>query len=87
MYDRYYGDMGLDLSTMYKQSAPVPPSPRSLPILLLYSFEGEAAQSRFLDFSTRKQAQRLMMTITDNSQATRSKVRKIIKKAIAEVSL
>ena len=42
---------------------------------------------RFLDFSTRKQAQRLMMTITDNSQATRSKVRKIIKKAIADVSL
>lgn len=83
--DRYYGDMGLDLSVMYKQSAPVPPSTLSLPILLLYSFEAEAAQSRFLDFSGRRQAPRLMVTITDNSQATRSKVRKTIRKAIAEV--
>ncbi|XP_052708586.1 uncharacterized protein LOC128183562 isoform X10 [Crassostrea angulata] len=85
-YTGYYGDMGLDLSVMYKQSAPVPPSTLSLPILLLYSFEAEAAQSRFLDFSGRRQAPRLMVTITDNSQATRSKVRKTIRKAIAEGS-
>lgn len=85
--DRYYNDMGLDLSVMSKQSAPVPPltSTLSLLILLLYSFEAEAAQSRFLDFSGRRQAPRLMVTITDNSQATRSKVRKTIRKAIAEV--
>jgi len=76
---RFYGDIGIDLPTLLKQSS------ATIPIMLLYSREAEMALKMFTDFANRKQTKTLQVSITDNNQNTERTARKHLQKAISEV--
>ena len=77
---RYYGDVGVDLPTLLRQSSPL------IPIMLLYRLEAEVALKLFNDFAYKKQVKTHILPVTDNNPNTEKTARKFIQKAMAEVS-
>ncbi|XP_052807484.1 dynein axonemal heavy chain 5-like isoform X7 [Mya arenaria] len=75
---KFYGDIGIDLPTLLKQSS------ATVPIMLLYSREAEVAGKLFSEFANRKQMRTLVVSVTDNNPGTERTARKYIQKAMAE---
>ena len=80
-FDRYYGDIGIDLPTMLRQSAPL------VPLMVLYTTEADIAVKIVVDFSNKKQIKLLQVSITDNNPNTERTARKCIQKAMEEVRI
>ncbi|XP_053397319.1 dynein axonemal heavy chain 5-like isoform X6 [Mercenaria mercenaria] len=74
----YYGDVGIDLPALLRQSSPM------VPIMLMYTREAEVAVKMFNDFSYKKQNKTLQVSITDNNPNTERTARKYIQKGMAE---
>ncbi|ESO89151.1 hypothetical protein LOTGIDRAFT_229063 [Lottia gigantea] len=77
---KFFGEIPLDLPSLLRQSS------TSIPIILLFSFEGDLASKLFTDFANRKQAKSIVINLTDYSPATDKYVKKQIQKAMAEGS-
>ncbi|OWF37572.1 Dynein heavy chain 5, axonemal [Mizuhopecten yessoensis] len=75
---RYYGDIGIDLTSMLRQSTP------TIPLILLYSVEVEHVTKLFHDFSNRKQAKTLSLTINDDTSAIERTAKRLIHKGMQE---
>ncbi|XP_052089132.1 uncharacterized protein LOC127725852 isoform X10 [Mytilus californianus] len=76
----YYGDVGIDFTTMHRQSSP------NTPVLLLYQFETEMAYKVFIDYANKKQNKPVIKTLTENTAATEKAVKRIIQKGMNEGS-
>ena len=76
---RYYGDVGIDMPNILKQSTP------TLPMILLYSTEVETVTKLFNDFANRKQTKVLSLTITDDTSAILKSAKRLIQKGMQEV--
>ena len=77
---RYHGEVGIDLPLMLRQSTP------AKPLLLLYEKKGDTAERLFTEFAAKKQNKTLSVTLTSNNVSEERQARKLLQKAMAEVS-
>lgn len=77
---RYIQDINFDIHTIVNQSSP------RIPILLLYTREGDLAQKMFNDVASKKQSHTVVVALNNSGPNEERKARKAIKKAMQDVS-
>ncbi|PIK47982.1 putative dynein heavy chain 5, axonemal-like [Apostichopus japonicus] len=77
---RYIQDINFDIHTIVNQSSP------RIPILLLYTREGDLAQKMFNDVASKKQSHTVVVALNNSGPNEERKARKAIKKAMQDGS-
>ncbi|XP_071818739.1 dynein axonemal heavy chain 5-like isoform X4 [Apostichopus japonicus] len=77
---RYIQDINFDIHTIVNQSSP------RIPILLLYTREGDLAQKMFNDVASKKQSHTVVVALNNSGPTEERKARKAIKKAMQDGS-